>query len=540
MHVDVRRSMAVGVALSLLSACGGAAREIPQAGPSTSSVAQAASAPAPRPPAPAVVFPSEPIEPVAAPFPVPQFVRPQFPAAVFDIRDFGAVADGKTKNTDAIRQAIEKAAASGGGSVLVPPGRWLTGPIKLKSNINLYVATDAELLFSQDFTDYLPPVFTRWEGTEMLGYSPLIYAKDCENVAITGGGKLNGQGEAWFPWKKSRVAAEQLYDLAAAGVPPEKRVFATEGTLRPSFIQTVSCKNVLIEGVTITSGPFWTIHPVYSENVIIRRVHVETEGPNTDGCDPDSSKNVLIEDSFFSTGDDCVVIKSGLNEDGWRVGKPSENIIVRRLHGEKGHGGVVVGSEMSGGVKNVWVTDCEFKGTDRGLRIKAMRGRGGTVENVYYENVKHEDLRLMAVEMTTFYNSSNVKPKTEKPPTIRGVHVKNITTHGAAQAVDIVGLPELPISDVTFDNVDIASQTGVRCIDCKGVRFSHTKITPQTGLPFQLDNAKDVSFDQSCTGAPSTCIERVGRASTELHNDGKIIPDRALPLHPKPASAAAQ
>jgi hypothetical protein len=482
-----------------------------------------------------VVFPSEPIEAVVAPFPTPPFVRPKFPAAVFDIRDFGAVADAKTKNTAAIRQAIEKAVSAGGGSVLIPPGRFLTGPIRLESNINLYLAAGAELLFSQDFADYLPPVFTRWEGTEVYSYSPLIYAKDCENVAITGSGTLTGQGEAWWPWKASKVAAQQLYDLAAAGVPPEKRVFAAEGTLRPSFIQTVSCKNVLIEGVTITSGPFWTIHPVYSENVIIRRVHVQTEGPNTDGCDPDSSKNVLIEDSFFSTGDDCVVIKSGLNEDGWRVGKPSENIVVRRLHGEKGHGGVVIGSEMSGGVKNVWVTDSEFKGTDRGLRIKSMRGRGGTIENVYYEHVRHEDLRLMAVEMTTFYNSSNVQPKSKKAPTIRGVHVRDITTSGAARAIDIVGLPELPVQDITFDNVTIESQRGVRCIDCRGVHFSHTAITPQSGVAFQLDGARGVSFDQTCAGAPSACIERVGRASTDLRIDGKLVPERALPLRPKPA-----
>lgn len=486
-----------------------------------------------------MVFPSEPIEPVVAPFPTPTFVRPKFPAAVFDIRDFGAVADGKTKNTAAIGRAIDKAASAGGGSVLVPPGHWLTGPIHLKSNINLYVAEGAELRFSQDFSDYLPPVFTRWEGTEVYSYSPLIYAKDCQNIAITGGGKLNGQGEAWFPWKKSKVAAEQLYALAAAGVPPEKRVFTDEGSLRPSFIQTVNCKHVLIEGVTITSGPFWTIHPVYSEDVIIRRVRVETDGPNTDGCDPDSSKNVLIEDSFFSTGDDCVVIKSGLNEDGWRVGKASENIIVRRLHGERGHGGVVVGSEMSGGVKNVWVTDSEFMGTDRGLRIKSMRGRGGTIENVFYENVKHRGLRLMAVEMTTFYGSSNVTPKTKTPPTIRGVHVKNIRTQGAAQAIDIIGLPELPVQDVTFEDVEITSQLGVRCIDCEGVRFLRTQITPRSGAPFQLDGARGVSFDATCSGTPSACIERVGRASTELRIDGKIVPERALPLHPRPGGESA-
>jgi len=524
---------------ALALACTSARRGLPlepkaNLSPVSSAPVRAAPASAARASAPPVLFPSEPIEPVLAPFPTPAFVRPKFPAAVFDIRDFGAVGDATTKNTDAIRRAIAEAVGAGGGSVLIPPGRFLTGPIVLKSHINLYLAEGAELLFSQDFADYLPPVFTRWEGTEVYSYSPLIYAKDCEDIAITGPGKLNGQGEAWWPWKASKAAAEQLYELAAAGVPPEKRVFARVGSLRPSFIQPVACKNVLIEGVTITSGPFWTIHPLYSENVIIRRVHVDTVGPNTDGCDPDSSKNVLIEDSWFSTGDDCVVIKSGLNEDGWRVGKASENIVVRRLHGEKGHGGVVIGSEMSGGVKNVWVTDSEFKGTDRGLRIKSMRGRGGVIENVFYERVKHEDLRLMAVEVTTFYGSSNVKPKTEKPPTIRGVHVKDITTRGAAQAIDIVGLPELPVSDLTFERVAIESERGVRCIDCRNVRFSETKITPRTGLPFQLDSARELWFDHTCAGPVNTCLERLGRPSSMLHIDGKLVPERALPVHLQP------
>ena len=191
-------------------------------------------------------------------------------------------------------------------------------------------------------------MLTRWEGQELYGYSPLIYARDCENVAITGAGKLDGQGAAWWPWKKTQQAAADQAVRAGERrrADREARARPVEGGLRPSFIQTVGCKNVLIEGVTLTNGPFWTIHPVYSENVIVRRVRVQTTGPNNDGCDPDSSRNVLIEDSFFSTGDDCVVIKSGLNEDGWRVGKPSENIVVRRLHGEAGHGGVVIGSEM--------------------------------------------------------------------------------------------------------------------------------------------------------------------------------------------------
>lgn len=441
-------------------------------------------------PKPAGFMPTEPIQPISAPFPMPQLERPRIPERAFDVRDFGAIEGGKDKITAAIAGAMAKATSEGGGTVLIPAGTWLTGPIHFKSNINLHVASGAELRFSQDFADYLPPVLTRWEGQELYGYSPLIYARDCENIAITGGGTLNGQGAAWWPWKKTqKEAATKLYELASSGVVPEKRVLATEGGLRPSFIQPFGAKNVLIEGVTLKDGPFWTIHPVYSENVIVRRVRVETSGPNNDGCDPDSSRNVLIEDSFFSTGDDCVVIKSGLNEDGWRVGKPSENIVVRRLHGELGHGGVVIGSEMSGGVRNVWVTDCEFVGTDRGLRIKSMRGRGGIIENVFYENVRHRDIRLMVVEVTSFYASSTLKPLTDKPPLIRNVHVKNVSAAGAKRAIDIVGLAELPISDVSFENIEIVADAGASCVDCRNVTFKNAKLTSPSGAIFPVQES---------------------------------------------------
>ncbi|MDF3070174.1 MAG: glycoside hydrolase family 28 [Polyangiaceae bacterium] len=465
--------------LSLLVAC---------AGPPSNVASSPTSAPLP---AAQGYLPTEPIGPIRAPFDMPQPTRPSIPAAVFDIRDFGAQEGGTVKATSAFRQAIAKASAAGGGTVLVPPGTWLTGAIHLKSRINLHVASGAVLSFSQDFGDYLPPVLTRWEGQELYGYSPLIYARDCEDVAVTGGGKLDGRGAAWWPWKKTQhTAAKQLYDMATSGVAPEQRVLASEGGLRPSFIETLGCKNVLIEGITLTNGPFWTIHPVYSENVIVRRVRVETVGPNNDGCNPDSSKNVLIEDSFFSTGDDCVVIKSGLNEDGWRVNRPSENIVVRRLHGEAGHGGVVIGSEMSGGVRNVWVTDSEFIGTDRGLRIKSMRGRGGTIENVFYENVRHQGIRLMVVELTTFYGSSTLVPKTQTPPRIQNVHVKNVTARGAKQAIDIVGLPELPIRDITFENVNIVAEQGLRCEDCENVRFERTTLSSPSGEAFPTEDVQ--------------------------------------------------
>jgi polygalacturonase len=470
----------------------------------------------------------EAIQPIQAPFPMPVLERPRFPPSVYDVRAFGAVGDGVTKNTDAFRKAIAAAVAKGGGHVLVPAGRWVTGPIHLASNVNLHVAENAEILFSQDFKDYLPVVFSRWEGLELMNYSPLVYAKDCENVAVTGKGKLDGRGQAWWPWKKTQKdAAKRLYDMASAGTPPEKRIFGTEGDLRPSFIQTVGCKNVLIEGITITSGPMWTIHPVYSENVVVRRVTVQTDGPNNDGCNPDSSKNVLVEDSFFSTGDDCVVIKAGLNEDGWRVGRPSENIVVRRLRGERGHGGVVIGSEMSGGVKNVFVDDCEFIGTDRGLRIKSMRGRGGVIENIFYQNVRHVDLRLFDVELTTFYASSTLVPLTQKPPMIRNVQVKNVTGNGGKTAAEIVGLPELAIQDVSFENVTIASENGVRCTDCENVRFTNTKITPKAGRAFRLENARRVTIDRSCAAAASDCVELLGEHTAEVRVDGSALAGKA-------------
>ena len=481
----------------------------------------------------------EVIQPIQAPFAMPALDRPRFPSGVYDVRAFGAVGDGVTKNTDAFRKAIAAAVAKGGGHVLVPAGRWVTGPIHLASNVNLHVAENAEILFSQDFKDYLPVVFSRWEGLELMNYSPLVYAKDCENVAVTGKGKLDGRGQAWWPWKKTQKdAAKRLYDMASAGTPPEKRVFGTEGDLRPSFIQTVGCKNVLIEGITITSGPMWTIHPVYSENVVVRRVTVQTDGPNNDGCNPDSSKNVLVEDSFFSTGDDCVVIKAGLNEDGWRVGRPSENIVVRRLRGQRGHGGVVIGSEMSGGVKNVFVDDCEFIGTDRGLRIKSMRGRGGIIENIFYQNVRHVDLRLFDVEMTTFYASSTLVPLTQKPPLIRNVHVKNVTGNGGKTAAELVGLPELAIQDVSFENVTIASENGVRCTDCENVRFTNTKITPKTGRQFRVENARGVTLDRSCAGPANECVEVTGEHSADVRVDGAALAGKA-PAKPKAPGAKA-
>ncbi len=267
------------------------------------------------------------IEKINAPFKMPQLKRPEFQDKTFNIRNYGAKDDGKTKNTTAFKNAIEACTAAGGGKVLVPAGKWLTGAIHLKSNVNLHFEEGAELHFSDKPEDYLPVVFTRWAGFEVTNYSPLIYAYNCENIAITGPGKLFGHGKKWWPWvSKEPKTAQHIYeDMVLKNVPAEKRRFGSPDVgLRPQFISPTQCKNVLLEGFTIAeAGPFWTIQVLYCENVIARDLHLETVGgPNNDGLNLDSCKNALVEYCYFDTGDDCIALKSGINEDGRRVGRP--------------------------------------------------------------------------------------------------------------------------------------------------------------------------------------------------------------------------
>jgi polygalacturonase len=435
----------------------------------------------------------EPIAPINAPFDMPQLERPKIPANEVSVADFGAVEGGTTKNTEAFKKAIEALSKKGGGRVVVPKGKWLTGPIHLKSHIDLHVSEGAEIIFSDKFEDYLPPVLVRVGGIEIYNYSTLIYARDCENIAVTGPGKLNGNAKAWWEW--AHKEDKTFFKMGAEGVPVEKRVFGKpEHAIRPNFISFVNCKNVLMEGFTIGSGPNWTINPIYCENIIIRRLTIDTHGPNNDGIDPDSCKNLLVEHCYFNTGDDCMVIKSGYNQDGWRVGKPSENIVMRHCYGREGHGGLVIGSEMSGDVRNVYMHDCEFDGTDHAVRIKSRLDRGGVVENVWVENVKARNMTKDVVIMNMDYSSDRSSILVKKPPLFRNVHIKNVTADGAPAAIVLTGVEESPIQDIHFENMTITSKKGVIAKNVKNITFKNVKITPSEGAVFDLTNASGVTI----------------------------------------------
>lgn len=380
-----------------------------------------------------------------------------------------------------IQDAVDYCAGHGGGTVVVPEGSWHSGPIHLSSNINLHVETGATIEFTSKREAYLPAVFTRWEGTECYNYSPLIYAKDCHDVAITGDGTLKGNGMDWWDWKTDQIGgANRLYDLAANGTPVEQRMFGTEkDALRPSFVQFVNCSNALIENVAIEEGPMWTIHPVYCEDVIIRGVRVESIGPNVDGCNPDSCRNVLIEGCRFNTGDDCVEIDSGLNEDGWRVNRPCENIEISHCTMIGGHAAIAIGSMVSGGVRNVYAHDCTMAAVERGVHIKSMRGRGGFVVDVLLENLTIKAVRHEAIRFSMFYQMSTVTPKTTTPTKLRRVTLRHITGSGAAAALEFAGLPEEPLRDITLDSVYMTAGESIRSSDVLGLYMRDVQLTSE-------------------------------------------------------------
>ena len=456
------------------------------------------------------------------PFEMPDVKAPTFPDRTISISDHGAVGDGDTLNTQAFAKAIAACAEAGGGTVLVPPGIWLSGAIHLRSNVNLHVQKGAVIRFSTNPEDYLPAVFVRWAGFECYNYSPLIYARDCTNIAITGEGKLDGQGEYWWHWEEQQDrVAHKLYDMVLAGVPVEDRVFGNpEDPLRPQFFQPINCKHVYLEDVAFLPGPFWTIQAVYCEHFLARGVSVINDGPNNDGMNMDSSRNVLIEDCFFWTGDDCIALKSGLNEDGWRVGRPTENIEIRNCRMDRGHGGVVIGSEMSGNVRKVYVHDCVFPGAYRGIRLKSTRGRGGVVEDIWIQDIEMSHIKLEAVRINTSYRPW-FGSDTGAAPLFRNIHFKNITCDEAKDSVMIVGLPEMYIEGVTFENVSIKAKEGVICKYAEGIDLKNVTIVPEEGPVYQFENVTDSMIrDSQCPEGIETYLEVKGEKSGGIRVQG--------------------
>jgi len=393
--------------------------------------------------------------------------KPDIPQGDFMITDFGAVGDGQKDCTTAIASAVAAASAAGGGRVVIPQGVFMTGPVHLESHINLHVEKDATLSFIPEPERYLPAVFTRWEGVEFMGLSPLIYAFGKTDIAITGAGTLNGGADEthWWPWKgkwkgkfteaefTQKDARDRLFADAESGTPPENRHYAERAYLRPPFIQVYNCENILIEGVTITQSPFWLINPVLSTSVTVRGVTCSSMGPNSDGCDPESCKNVLIENCIFDTGDDCIAIKSGRNADGRRVGVASENIIVSNCEMRAGHGGVVMGSELSGGIRNVYVENCRMSSPDleRGIRIKTNAMRGGGVENLNVRQLEVGTVRDLFV-INFYYEEGENGPFT---PVVRGISFEDIHCANAERVMDLRGFEHALIRDISLVNVII-------------------------------------------------------------------------------------
>ena len=422
--------------------------------------------------------------------------RTKFPKRTLSIVDFGAKPEQQDEPChEAINQAITECSLAGGGTVIVPKGTFYTGPITIKSNVNLHISEGATLKFLPEQSLYFPGVLTRWEGVDCYNARPLIYAYGETNIAITGKGIIDGMGSDtnwWYMkgrekygWKPGLLNQEEggrdkLLMYAETSTPIYKRVMTPEDALRPQTINFYNCNTILIEDVEIINSPFWVIHPMFCESMIVRGVTIFNRGPNGDGCDPESSKNILIEDCLFDVGDDCIAIKSGRNMDGRKWNVPSENIIVRNCRMKNGHGGVVVGSEISGGYRNLFVENCEMDSPllDRVIRIKTSNCRGGLIENIYARNIKVGECKEAVLRINLQYENRE-KCDRSFNPTVRNVHLENVTSEKSQYGVVIIGLDDdkyvdnITIDNSTFNNVKNQEN---KISGARNVKFNNLKI----------------------------------------------------------------
>lgn len=495
------------------------------------------------------------------PFSMRRIELPLIPARTVSVAEFGAVGDGTTLNSTAFAKAIDACAKTGGGRVVVPQGIWLTGPIQLKSNIGLHVERGAVIQFSSKVDDY-PLVRTTWEGSAAVRRMSPIYGVGKENISITGEGVLDGAGDAWRMVKKSKLTEIEWRKLVASGgvldkagdtwwpsadamngaalvrsldkrgAPIEEYAAARE-FLRPVLVSLIECKRVLLDGPTFQNSPAWNIHPLMCEDLVIRNVTVLNPwySQNGDGLDLDSCRRAVVYNCRFDVGDDAICLKSGRDEYGRKRGRPCEEIVISDCVVYHGHGGFTVGSEMSGGVRNVVVRRCTFLGTDLGVRFKTTRGRGGVVEKIWISDIVMKDIPTDAVGFNMYYSGGSPiaepngpaesrSPTTiavnEGTPRVRDIFLKNIICSGAQRAVQIEGLPEMPIRGIELDNVQISARTGVVCVDAEQIKLTNLQITPKSGPVISVRDSREVTIDKASPGDSNVFLRVEGEKSQNI------------------------
>jgi len=466
---------------------------------------------------------------------LPKITQPVFKKDTINITKFGAKPDGITLNTKAINDAIDACSKKGGGVVLVSQGLWLTGPIVMKSNVNLHVDRDAMILFTSDFDQY-PLVEGNWEGRRSARNQSPISGTDLTNIALTGTGVIDGNGDVWRTISKDRLTESQWKKKVASGgvvsangklwYPSEKSKKAQENKLngnledgktlkdfedikdylRPNMVVFTNCKKVLLEGITVQNSHAWCLHPLMCQDLTLRDVHVRNPetAANGDGIDVESCKNVLIENSTFDAGDDGICIKSGRDEEGRKRGMPTENVIIRNDIVYKAHGGFVIGSEMSGGARNIFVYDCLFDGTNIGLRFKTARGRGGVVENIYVKNIAMKDIVEDAIFFDMYYFMKPPAPGekvvvpavTEATPQFRNFYINNIVCNGANRGIFVRGLPEMSIKNIWLNDIVLKTKKGIEAIEANNISFKNIQlVTSNTKPVIYVENSSALTFD---------------------------------------------
>ena len=408
----------------------------------------------------------------------------------FNAVDYGAVADGKTLCTKALQKAVDACAAAGGGTVYFPAGKYLSGAIFLKSNVTLHIGEGATLLASTNFEDF-PPFKPRWRiPSDDTKRSSLITGIDLKNIAVTGRGTLNGQGKPWWEaLRKDKNRKEGQKKILTYG--------------RPRVINLYRCHNVLLQGVTIVDSPSWTVHPVGCENLVVDGISIinPESGPNTDGVNPESCRNVRISNCFIDTGDDCITLKSGRDEEGRLKGKPTENVTITNCVMYKGHGAIVIGSEMSGDVRNVTANNIVCVGTDRAVRIKSTRGRGGVVENIRFSNFVVENVRE-PIYITTFYTKTDPEPVSERTPIFRDIAISHFTIKKSPCMAKILGLPEMHIQGLRIIDVVASTDVGLLCDSTLGLELHNVQVDTNKGPAFDIRNCKDIELNGIKTTKP--------------------------------------